>query len=452
MKFFKCFLTGVIVLTQIFQNIPSSWAVVTTKTTVYVGNLYEESNGQKIRHIHLGNKKVATIANDKLRYYHDDHLGSVNVVTTAEGVKQEMFEYGPYGEIAVNQKFFENDDDETHYRYTGKEADDESGLYFYGGRYYDPKLGRFTTPDTIVQAPDNPQTLNRYTYANNNPVNNVDPSGHSWKKFWKKWGNFIVGPLGTAVITGDWKTFANIMTATATSFVISGFNPVVAGATFMTESIMATEPGEQLTEAVAQNVFDDALGMKPKAAYMWSSIAIRAGVSLGFEKMLASASGARPVQIQGGKITKEQMDTLQANGNFAGDENMFGPSLKTDGAFKGDQSIVKGLMQDNKLVGSFQRVPLDVPGLKQLGAQHVSTNMLNVASNVKINPLSYGVWGVCDQAANLTLLNAGASSTILNLGASWDMYVTTAVYGNYGGQLGYRVLSGVNANREYQKN
>ena len=48
----------------------------------------------------------------------------------------------------------------------------------HGARYYDPVLGRFITPDTIVQAPYDPQTLNRYAYCRNNPVKYIDPTGH----------------------------------------------------------------------------------------------------------------------------------------------------------------------------------------------------------------------------------------------------------------------------------
>ena len=51
-------------------------------------------------------------------------------------------------------------------------------LYDYGARFYSPYLNRWIQPDTIVPDPKNPQTLNRYTYANNNPVKYTDPSGH----------------------------------------------------------------------------------------------------------------------------------------------------------------------------------------------------------------------------------------------------------------------------------
>jgi RHS repeat-associated protein len=63
-------------------------------------------------------------------------------------------------------------------RYTGQVSDDETGLYYYGARYYDPQLGRFIQPDTEVQSPDDSQSLNRYSYCANNPINCVDPSGH----------------------------------------------------------------------------------------------------------------------------------------------------------------------------------------------------------------------------------------------------------------------------------
>ena len=63
------------------------------------------------------------------------------------------------------------------YKYTGKERDDSTDLYFYEARYYDAALGRFISADTIVPDPNNPQYLNRYTYVLNNPLRYTDPSG-----------------------------------------------------------------------------------------------------------------------------------------------------------------------------------------------------------------------------------------------------------------------------------
>jgi RHS repeat-associated protein len=69
--------------------------------------------------------------------------------------------------------------------YTGKERDTKSGLDYFGARYYGSSMGRWMSPDWVVNPvpipyadPSNPQTLNLYGYAGNNPLSNVDFDGH----------------------------------------------------------------------------------------------------------------------------------------------------------------------------------------------------------------------------------------------------------------------------------
>jgi RHS repeat-associated protein len=64
----------------------------------------------------------------------------------------------------------------TGYTYTGQ-LDSGLGLMYYRARHYDPLLGRFVQPDTIVPEPGNPQALNRYSYVLNNPLRYTDPTG-----------------------------------------------------------------------------------------------------------------------------------------------------------------------------------------------------------------------------------------------------------------------------------
>jgi len=66
-----------------------------------------------------------------------------------------------------------------HFKFTGKERDSESGLDDFGARYFGSSLGRFQTPDPLLNSgrPWDPQTWNRYAYARNNPLNIVDPTG-----------------------------------------------------------------------------------------------------------------------------------------------------------------------------------------------------------------------------------------------------------------------------------
>jgi RHS repeat-associated protein len=65
------------------------------------------------------------------------------------------------------------------HKFTGKERDAESGLDFFGARYFASTLGRFMTPDPLLNTlrPNNPQTLNRYAYVVNNPLRFIDPTG-----------------------------------------------------------------------------------------------------------------------------------------------------------------------------------------------------------------------------------------------------------------------------------
>ncbi len=63
------------------------------------------------------------------------------------------------------------------YAYAGEEYDEETGLIYLRNRYYDPEIGRFISPDSVLGVLGDPQTLNPYVYVRNNPVNLIDPSG-----------------------------------------------------------------------------------------------------------------------------------------------------------------------------------------------------------------------------------------------------------------------------------
>lgn len=108
----------------------------------------------------------------------------------------------------------------TNYRYTGQERDPSSNLYYYGRRYYQPEVGRFTQPDPVSkyltnpqklkQATgqdlqkflENPQKLNDYSYTINNPVKYTDPNGEQIEAALPviSEGAVVVAAVGTAVI------------------------------------------------------------------------------------------------------------------------------------------------------------------------------------------------------------------------------------------------------------
>jgi RHS repeat-associated protein len=113
-------------------------------------------------------------------YYFSDHLKTASVITDSAGVIKSESDYYPWG----GELQFVNSDS-NHYKFTGKERDAETGLDYFGARYYSNGLGRFITPDwaaTPEPVPyadlDDPQSLNQYSYVRNVPTVNVDLDGH----------------------------------------------------------------------------------------------------------------------------------------------------------------------------------------------------------------------------------------------------------------------------------
>jgi RHS repeat-associated protein len=101
-----------------------------------------------------------------------DHLGSTTGTVNTGGTAASTISYFSFGAVRFSTGALPTDK-----KFTGQRLDN-TGLYYYGARYYDPVIGRFISPDTVVQSPSNPQTLNRYSYCLNNPLIYTDPTGH----------------------------------------------------------------------------------------------------------------------------------------------------------------------------------------------------------------------------------------------------------------------------------
>ena len=118
-------------------------------------------------------------------YLSADHLGSVRLVTNQAGNVVSRHDYLPFGEEMAgnapgrNSQFGASDN--VSQRFTGQERDSESGLDYFGARYFGSALGRWTSPDVLNVTNDrllNPsRTLNKYVYGANNPLSLVDPDG-----------------------------------------------------------------------------------------------------------------------------------------------------------------------------------------------------------------------------------------------------------------------------------
>ena len=104
-------------------------------------------------------------------YYHQDVVGTPVAETNESGQVLVRANYTPFGEEVIPGAASDP------HKFTGKELDDESGLYYFGARYYDAYLGRFVSVDEADGDNTHPQGWNRYAYALNNPLRYEDPNG-----------------------------------------------------------------------------------------------------------------------------------------------------------------------------------------------------------------------------------------------------------------------------------
>ena len=103
-------------------------------------------------------------------YFHPDHLGSSTLITDNFGDPYQFFLNLPFGETFAEQR--RNGSFNNPYKFNGKELDEETGLYYYGARYYNPRTSVFISVDPLTE-----QTMTPYQYTYQNPVRYIDPTG-----------------------------------------------------------------------------------------------------------------------------------------------------------------------------------------------------------------------------------------------------------------------------------
>ncbi len=191
--------------------------------TLYFDSMWQATTDnpsfRRSKHVYVGQTRVATRCNIQDQpdagyeetntfYYHSDHLGSAQLVSRSDGNQYEHREYTPYGESWIEQR--SEPESKVPFRFTGKEQDPETGLYYYGARYLNPKTSMWISSDPALEsylpvAPVsgaarkhnanlpgmggvfNPINLVAYHYAGNNPLKLVDPDGNADFYCWMIW-------------------------------------------------------------------------------------------------------------------------------------------------------------------------------------------------------------------------------------------------------------------------
>ena len=211
----------------------------TTTTTLYADN-YEQrtKNGTTTTYHYVASPdglvavyiKPKSATKGEMYYIETDHLGSIVRIYDFYGDTKFSASYDAWGNQTISTNAIS-----LSRGYTGHEHWNQFGLIDMNGRFYDPLLGRFLSPDPYVQMPENPQNFNRYSYCLNNPLKYTDPSG----EFWHIVIGAAIGGTVNWLMHGhefSWKGFGyfNIgaLAGAATAAVGGGMSSAMAGGSF----------------------------------------------------------------------------------------------------------------------------------------------------------------------------------------------------------------------------
>ncbi|MDY7085985.1 MAG: SpvB/TcaC N-terminal domain-containing protein [Actinomycetota bacterium] len=261
--------------------------------SIYPSQGYTQRNKTAYKHIFVGDARLVSklvqpngAAETGQFYFQTDHLGSTAYGTDSTGKVVEHTKYLPSGESWASERTTAAP---SPYGFTGKELDAETGLYYYGARYYDPRTNVFQSPDPALAsyldgAPaggvGNPGNLAAYTYASNNPVRLTDPDG--------RWVNIAIGAaVGALISTGveGYQQYragefsARRLVGAAAGGAVSG---AIGGATL--GAGLLAEGGVAVASSVAEGVVSRAITGEPQTLGAVGADALTGVVVLGATK------------------------------------------------------------------------------------------------------------------------------------------------------------------------
>ncbi len=217
---------------------------------------------------------IKTSATRDIVYCRRDHKANTTDIFGFNGTIIESYSYSGYG-----QPHMISGANAVGARYEQRQWDDLVGLYYFGARYYDPFIGRFLTPDTqiggtLMQA----DVLNRFAFELNNPINNVDLTGHSIRDMWIgiALGLVLVGIGAAIILTGG----------AATPLAAAGVGALLGGG-INAISYSASHKNQSAGKFYAGFVIDVAVGAAVGAATGYAS----AYVTTAAEMASANAAG-----------------------------------------------------------------------------------------------------------------------------------------------------------------
>jgi RHS repeat-associated protein len=164
--------------TDISDTSPDATPVIDTKKYVYDDQsvlMQLDESGVTLSKYDYGSNRLLSMNNvvEGAQFYLFDALGSPVNLTKSDGTVQARYQYDAFGNARS-----QTGESANVFGFTGHEKDEETGLYYFKARYYDPTLGQFLTQDAFEGMTDTPPSLHKYIYAYGNPTVWVDPDGN----------------------------------------------------------------------------------------------------------------------------------------------------------------------------------------------------------------------------------------------------------------------------------
>ncbi|HEV8198884.1 MAG TPA: toxin TcdB middle/N-terminal domain-containing protein, partial [Candidatus Polarisedimenticolia bacterium] len=405
----------------------------------------EVRDGRITTNLFLGTLRALVIGPDGTVYHPmSDALGSARVVASASGQVIARAAYRPYGD----GQGAELSDPISSLRYAGVHRQSASGLLVMGWRHFDPVTGRFLEPDPLVAAPLDPQALNRYAYARDNPVNLVDPDGHN--------PFLLLGILGVyAILDRDTRADAATSVAlTAASIVLTGMlgpggaagvaalrasTPALYAAA-ATSILMHTPLGQGIVDGYA-GVLED-LGLSARASYAIAGAGTTFLLNSHLQHSYAAAIARNGPLERGASLgDRAHLDQALADrgldpatfGTRAGDaygttvldrrDAAGGPELERFYELRDEAGGVPGVFGVRDLGGGFDH-----------GAAAIAQSGATTAIETHRHFL-YLVGGISTQQVGRDLFESGYSASLFTLTGRASDFMIEYFYGPYGGGL-----------------
>lgn len=292
--------------------------------------------------IKIKTKCYVELNKEPVWWYHADHLGSSSYLTDYTGTPSHYYNYLPFGEemVAQNTSSYTN-----VYRFSGKELDEETGLSYFGARYYNPKFSVWLSVDPLAEKMP---SWSPYNYTMNNPINLIDPDGRAPLDWYQsnKTGN-IIWREGSANIKGytNIGTYTDVAAGTGQNWHLS------SNGTFRNSNTGQTYGNNETV------VFNSSTGQTLTSKQNWVQRNIVAEVSLSGSMGTQVGVKVPGGKLEGGIMTAEigsvsfDFTSLSFNGEF-GDgayHNFAGGSL---GFGQGKGSFSLGAKGDYSFTGN----------------------------------------------------------------------------------------------------